>query len=320
MKAAQSLRLFTILGAAFIGSACIAQAAGPDSTPQIIVITATGETPRSAQPSPTLERTLGLDPAASVTAAKVTLTAGQDLSCVKGPHWVLFEWVARINEGETVTLLARASADWPDYYYARKSDGTECWAFGGSSTIEGDPSALPEREAPPLPTATYVIENRTYAWISDFFLRGKDETDWGPDRIGAGTGPLYGETFSLTITAGFYDVLIKDNHSGIHYQKEDIAIGPEPSSRHVVLDSRVDFFWDNDTAHTICRIRAEASDAGDIFEVHKPADGSVAPGARVWMNALAGYYRFYFHRCGDDTVVKDFLGVLVPGYEGIAPA
>ena len=42
------------------------------------------------------------------TTAPVTMTAGQNLSCVNGPDWILYEWVAAIDKGETVTLTARA--------------------------------------------------------------------------------------------------------------------------------------------------------------------------------------------------------------------
>jgi hypothetical protein len=91
------------------------------------------------------------------------MTAGQDLSCVKGPHWVFYEWVAKIVEGETVVLLARSPVERPDYFYVRKSDGTECWAFGGSSTKTGDLSILPE--------ITYIIENQTGLNVPDVFIR-----------------------------------------------------------------------------------------------------------------------------------------------------
>lgn len=82
------------------------------------------------------------------------MTAGQDLSCVKGPRWDLYDFVTTIKKGEIVTLLARAPSEWGDYYYIRTSNGTECWAFGGSSTKNGDTSSLPEKEAPPTPTPT----------------------------------------------------------------------------------------------------------------------------------------------------------------------
>jgi hypothetical protein len=86
------------------------------------------------------------------------MTAGQDLSCVKGPKFDLYDWVAVIKQGETVTLLARASPDWGEYYYVRMSNGTECWAFGGSSTKNGDTSSLPLKEAPPTPTPKIVVD------------------------------------------------------------------------------------------------------------------------------------------------------------------
>jgi hypothetical protein len=86
------------------------------------------------------------------------MTAGQDLSCVKGPKFDLYDWVAVIKQGETVTLLARSSPDWGEYYYVRKSDGTECWAFGGSSTKSGDTASLPVKEAPPTPTPKIMVD------------------------------------------------------------------------------------------------------------------------------------------------------------------
>jgi len=86
------------------------------------------------------------------------MTAGQDLSCVKGPKWDLYDWVAVIKQGETVTLLARAPSEWGEYYYVRKGDGAECWAYGGSSTKNGDTSSLPEKEAPPTPTPKIAVD------------------------------------------------------------------------------------------------------------------------------------------------------------------
>jgi hypothetical protein len=86
------------------------------------------------------------------------MTAGQDLSCVKGPKFDLYDWVAVIKQGETVTLLARASPDWGEYYYVRMSNGTECWAFGGSSTKSGDTASLPVKEAPPTPTPKIMVD------------------------------------------------------------------------------------------------------------------------------------------------------------------
>ena len=158
------------------------------------------------------------------------MTAGQELSCVTGPHWILYEWVAKILAGETVTLLARSEPEWPDYYVARKNDGTECWAFGGSSEINGDPSLLPVREAPPLPTITYTIENGTGLRVVSVYLRGKDETAWGANlldgdpfptiffNISLGGDLLPGATFHIPLTAGFYDVQITDYKGGIVFE------------------------------------------------------------------------------------------------------
>jgi hypothetical protein len=185
-----------------------------------VVVTATGGESAPARLSEVQNPDTTLAPGLTdaPTVALVTLTAGQDLSCVKGPHWALFEWVAHIYKGETVTLLARSTAEWPDYYYARKDDGTECWAFGGSSVIHGDPSILPEKEAPALPSFTLIIENKTRLDVCDVFLDRLEDPGAGADQLATGIlAP--GATFSRTYTAGFFDIIIRDCFGGVLYEK-----------------------------------------------------------------------------------------------------
>jgi hypothetical protein len=115
---------------------------------------ANGATPAGQSPGPEISLTPTVAPTYTATSSSVTMTAGQDLSCVKGPKWNLYDFVTTIKKGEIVTLLARAPSEWGEYYYVRTSNGTECWAYGGSSTKNGDTSSLPEKEAPPTPTPT----------------------------------------------------------------------------------------------------------------------------------------------------------------------
>jgi hypothetical protein len=245
VKDSKSFRTLMILAAALFGGACIAQgAAGPAPTAQVIVVTATDKTlPGGSNPGATSTPTAFVEMtsaataestvAAGATAAPVTMTAGQDLSCVKGPHWILYEWVASIPKGETVALTARSTPSWPDYYYVRRSDGTECWAFGASSTITGDPASLPVMEAPPLPTVSLTIDNKNLLDVYDVFIRAQDSSDWGADRLGAGTiAPT--AAFTLSLTAGFYDIRIKDMYGGVLYEKENSAIGPKTTSNFIL--------------------------------------------------------------------------------------
>lgn len=309
MKTGKTLRMFMILAAAAIGSACILQTSAP--TAQVLVATSTpdGSIPNSsldALTSPTPELTGILTAAftpsltATFTTTPVTMTAGQRLSCVAGPHWILYDWVAAIEEGETVVLTARSTPEWPDYYYGRKSDGKDCWAFGGSSTIHGDPSTLPVREAPPLPTVTYVIGNGVRFEIKSVFIRGKDDTAWGANRLGSGQIDV-GGTFSISFTAGFYDVLIQDSHSGVLYAAENVAIGSDPSSNHTTVATQVRFFYQNNSSYNICRVNALR--IGESYELHKPADGVIGHGDRVYFTMLAGLYMFDMYRCGDDSLI-----------------
>jgi hypothetical protein len=327
MKTGRILRMAVVLGAALFGSACILQMIGPNSTPGIDAATAAagGAGPDSSAPaplatnSPTIEPTFTLTllpsltftptQTATATIAPVTMTAGQTLSCVKGPHYILFEWVAAIPVGETVTLTARSTPEWPDYYYVRKGDGTECWAFGASSTIHGDPATLPLREAPPLPTITLVIENKTHIPIADLYIRGKNETNWGADRLGAGLiAP--GASFSLSLTAGFYDVQIRDTHASILYAKEDAPIGADQNSRFISVATSINFRLVNGSPdQPICRILFIPSDLSEPFTIPIPGDGAFTPGETMTFDLLVGEYSYRMFHCVTNATIWAANGV-----------
>ncbi len=327
-----TIRRLLPLAAMVLGSACgLETIGGPAPAPQVIVVTATagGAHPDEPAPSPTIGSVLDLPTvwtttpqstntamvAATVTGTSVTMTAGQNLSCVKGPHWVLYGWVAGIKKGETVVLLARSTPDWPDYFYVRTSDGKECWAFGGSSTINGDASGLPEREAPPLPSIKYAIENKNHLPVCDVFLRGKDESVWGADRLGAGTiAP--GVKFELTITAGFYDVLMRDCTGGILFTIEDKPIGSDAASHYTAVETPVTFSIANGTALMICQIGAHPADGSAEFNLRGPTDAAIAPGGNASVTAPAGIYDLHVYSCGDPS---PFL-ILTDTYIGPAMA
>ncbi|MFN2300046.1 MAG: hypothetical protein ACK2UB_14470 [Anaerolineales bacterium] len=285
-------RVLVLLAASIIGGACIASTPmASASSPQVVVITATrdgGGGEAAPTPTFTLEWTATIE-------APPTMTAGQELSCVKGPHWALYEWVAKIAEGETVILLARAPEEWADYYYVRKADGTECWAFGGSSVIDGSTAGLPEREAPPLPEITYVIENRTLLNVSGILIRGQDETAWGANRLSADLHP--GESFSLPLTAGFYDVQVTDYMGGVLYEEHDIPIGSDPGSRTTLVQPMIRFYFENTHPNAICELKTGPM-GGTLSEVTIPDDGVIDPGEQIGLELLAGKYQFSFQGCG----------------------
>jgi hypothetical protein len=309
--------------AMILGSACILETAmGPAATQQVVVIPGGGQTGfvEPGVASPTLESVLDLPPAwtatpqptgtvttepgtpqptSTATSGSVTMTAGQALSCVKGPHWVLYEWVTGIAKGETVTLLARSTADWPDYFYVRTSSGKECWAFGASSTKSGDPSTLPLRDAPPLPTITFIVQNNTYLSVEQLFIRAKNDSDWGADRL-PGTVE-HGATFSLTLTAGFYDILVKDQRGGIVFEKNDAAVGPNASTRTATIDGRYSQRFHSVSTVDICRVHVESADASYQANLTIPGDGRISPGEDVDLESLGGSFEVFFYRCGEDS-------------------
>ncbi|MGB7538093.1 MAG: hypothetical protein WBM17_06110 [Anaerolineales bacterium] len=307
------MRLLVPSAFMILSYACILEAAaGPTPTPQVIVAPgeSRGGSPESVLSSPTPGSILTLtateaitpEPTSTATTAPVTMTAGQDLSCVTGPHWILYNWVARINEGETVTLLAKAAPEWEEYYYVRKSGGTECWVFGGSSTKSGDLSTLPVREAPPLPAITFTIENRTHLPVSTLRIRPQAETVWGTNLL-AGHTINGGETYGVPLTAGFYDVRIMDSHSGILYEVHDVPIGPEPSSSVVVLNGRYTVIVRNGTANPMCRGEVVNLDESFRFDFTIPGDGRISPGETVTLEGPAGIFVMRFYECGSGELM-----------------
>ncbi len=323
MKTRKFIQLIVILGAAIIGIACNLQTAAPTTpnfvptaTPEGSILDPSSQAPDSL-PSPTWTQELtqiltatftpSLTP--TFTTAPVTMTAGQRLSCVKGPHYILYEWVTAIEMGDTVTLTARSTPDWPDYYYVRKSDGTECWAYGASSTVHGDPSSLPLRDAPPLPTVTLLIENKTHIALGDVYIRGKDESLWGADRLGAATiAP--GTTFSLNLTAGFYDLQIRDIHLQALFEKENTAIGPDLSTRRISVDFAIAFRLQNASAALhLCRIQFTPTDGSGVLEIPIPGDGVLGPGEEMTFDLRVGIYNYKMYRCGDNAVMATGTGL-----------
>ena len=300
-------RVFLPIAVMAVGSACfLERIGGAAPASQVVYVTATPESGGAERftPSPTIESMLDLTatwtptpkPSNTATVAPVTMTAGQALSCVKGPHWALFEWVAGIAEGETVTLLARSTPDWPDYYYVRTSGGTECWAFGGSSTTSGDTSTLPVREAPPLPTITFTVQNLTYLNRIRIFIRAKDATAWGADRTG-GTGVAHGATFRLTLTAGFFDIQIMDHRDGILFERADAPIGPEPSSSAILLDGQYSHNFLSHATADLCRADVQDMVSGVRMDLTIPGDGRISPGEELTLSAPGGEYHFATYRC-----------------------
>jgi hypothetical protein len=298
-------------------------------TPQYIVVTATGQSGEGGAPPqaeggeasteelpPALSPTGTLTPTITPTFTPIapTMTAGQDLSCVKGPHWIFYEWVTRINEGETVTLLAKASEEWEEYYWVRKSEGTECWAFGGSSTKTGDYLNLPVREAPPLPEIHYTIENKTALPVLAIYIREKDAAAWGPNKLTGLLSP--GSTFSMDLTAGFYDILVQDPALGNLYEKYDWPIGSEESYRNIVLNQKIDFYIQNNYAFELCNFSIRPT-GGSWETIHAGTDGHITPGSKLNFTILPGFYDLQIQRCGAGFAVDIaglYFGPAIPGY------
>jgi hypothetical protein len=300
-----------------VGSACnLTLRPASSGTPQVNPITATGrsggaETPGQETPTYTLTPTI----TPTFTPAAPTMTAGQELSCVKGPHWILYEWVTKIEEGETVTLLAKAAEEWEEYYWVRKSDRAECWAFGGSSTKTGDYLNLPVREAPPLPLVEYTIENKTGLRVPVVFIREKDETDWGSNRLSAILYP--GQQVGLILTAGFYDVKILDVAFFPLYEEHDRPIGSEPDYRYTVLDEEYTFFVQNNHALDLCTFSFRPHGGTTWTTLHSAADGHVAPGAKVWLTLLPGIYDVAVYYCTGPmagVITTHYVGPAIEGF------
>jgi hypothetical protein len=295
--------------AAFQGACNSAPASGINPTPQIPILTAYdqlkgGDTPHPSaateESPPAYTPTGTFTPSNPPTATPTipTMTAVEDLSCVKGPNWILYEWVALIRKGEVVLLLGRAPPAWSGYYYVRKADGAECWTFGGRSLLSGNLSGLPVLDAPPLPMVEYEIKNKTHLVITEVYLRVRDSFyDMGMNLAPNGIPP--GITLNIKIQAGFYDVFLYDCKHAILYRELVKAIGSEAGSRHTTVETRVTFSLTNGLGRSVCRILVHPVDGSPGFYLLGPADGAIPPGSRVSITALAGLYKILVYSCED---------------------
>ncbi len=279
-------RLFFPMMIALAGSACAPQDASKENTAAHIVVTPT----LRGGPPPT-PMTKVLHPTSS---KPVTMTAGQPLNCAKGPHWILYDMVAMIQPGEVVTLTARSTPDWPEYYYVRKSDGVECWASSIGAKIEGNPLSLPEKEAPPLHEIYYQIENQTGLAICDLLLRNAAETTWGTDMLPSGAGAP-GSTFGIIIMAGFYDVQILDCYGGKLYEAENTPIGPQELSRNVKVFTLVTFSIINASGHDVYWIQYTRHGENAWLDITGMYDAALRDGATMYFTMQAGKYDFRAH-------------------------
>jgi hypothetical protein len=292
-------RLTVILAAALLGGACIAQADMSDSTPRIVYVTPTGETPRSD--SPPSEETPASETTPTPTAISVTMTAGQSLSCVTGPDWKLYEWVAGIPAGEAVTLIARAVPEIPDYYVARTGGGQECWVFGGSSVISGPVAMLPVRETPPPPTVSFVVQNEVYISLVDVFIRPAGEAAWGDDRLTV-AGIYVGMEAAISLTAGYYDVRILDIHGTAMYEAYNRAIGVEDAYRILEVATDVEFTIRNGYAFNICKVAVIFMMSGSQWKtLYDAADGGgpIHTGEERQVTMRAGQFSMRVTDCSD---------------------
>ena len=245
------------------------------------------EQPTAEEPSP--------PPPPPPSEPPPTLIASQLLSCVSGPHWQLFKWEGRVEKGEVVTLLAKSSSDWNEYYFIEKANGSTCWVYGVSSEKTGNYQSLPIREAPPLPEITYRIENKTGLNVCTVLIRPEDDTVWGGDWLGADIIPPEG-IYDFDLTAGFYDVQVIDCWGGILYEGYDRTIGSDDDYRYTLLANEIEFYIQNNFAFDICWVNVMLN-GGLWDEVYEESDGHVQPGEKIWITLLAGIYEIQVHRC-----------------------
>jgi hypothetical protein len=285
-------RFLLLLAIALAGSGCAKQEASDENTVAHV----------AATPTPRVGSRAGAQPTATAkimhptSAVPVTMTAGQPLDCVTGPHWILYDYVTGIIKGEVLTLTARSTPEWPDYYYVRKSNGKECWAYGVGSLIDGDPLSLPEKEAPPLPEVTYRIENQTGLPICSLYIRKSNETAWGADRLPSGAGAP-GTAFGIKIVAGFYDVQILDCYGGKLFEMEDTAVGSKEIFRYVRVDTLVTFSIVNESGGNICWIQYHRHAESGWQDITGMFDAALPDGAVKYFTTLAGKYDFRAHEC-----------------------
>jgi hypothetical protein len=210
------------------------------------------------------------------------------------------------------TPMASASSPQVVYITATRDGGERGSAPTPTLTLELAGSAT---ETPPLPEIAYAVENRTGVNIHDVFIREGEETAWGANRLSADLHP--GESFSLPLTAGFYDVQVPDCMGGVLYEEHDTPIGSDPGSRTTLVQPMIRFCFENTHPNAVCELKAGPT-GGTLSEVTFPYYGAIDPGERIGLELLAGKYGFRFQGCGGSAFFGAYGNVYVgPAMEGV---
>lgn len=257
------------------------------------------------------------------------LVAGQELSCAVGPDWQLFQVIDIVRAGERVTVLGRAPSSWSDYYFVRRDSGSECWVWGGNSQLEGNVAGLPERAAPAIPNVTLTLRNSTGYEVCYLFIREEGTGAWGNDRLGTTETLTAGETFSISLRAGWYDVLAEDCGHNDLFIGEDIlanAGGNLPYQApyvDMVLNQAapappvtdVTFSLTNHQGVTVWYVYISPHDSPDWGPDLLGAD-TIPDGGVYWFTLPEGYYDFLIEDSGHNTLDETYNVYIGPGTTG----
>ena len=123
----------------------------------------TGVSPAAPTGSPTATLTQppteGAPPATDApppAAGQPTIRADVDTNCRLGPS-KLYQVIGYVLVGQESSVHGRNSEGTWWYIATPLKPGSYCWAWSGSTRVEGDTSALPVITPPPPPTATPTV-------------------------------------------------------------------------------------------------------------------------------------------------------------------
>ncbi len=199
MKSLKSPFVFFIAFLIIGSLACSIILTSPSAT-QIPIIPQPINPPQQSQPdqptytpAPTYTAAPTYTPAATFTpqptyteaptqVLEAQFTPNQPVFCRSGPsEQVWWDPLEALNEGQTVKIVGKSSAEWGLWWYIQKASGVRCWVYSELGSTSGNVAGVPEKSSPATPTPSiiniYFKNNRAFS-ICDLWIEDEGAGNW----------------------------------------------------------------------------------------------------------------------------------------------
>jgi len=181
-----------------------------------------------------------------------------------------------------------------------------CGPFGAAST----PTPLPPTPIPPTvpPAASVTVINQTGSTICYLYVSPSTSDEWGADQLGTNNVIGAGQSFTLTVQPGTYDLRAEDCEGNALAEQYNVALGQftwTVVAAPVTTTGTLTIV--NNTASTVCYVYISPSDSEEWGQDQLGANNTVPSGGMFDItNIPAGIYDLKATDCDNVTLAQQY--------------